>query len=181
MDTKINPSAGEKDLLFFHKIQGNNLLLAKVTLVPLAVSKLLSILKRILTSNIWKWEWGIWEYFQPIHTCSQCWEYFQTQIFELGVFLWITKSFMTVGQILDPIWTLTSNPTYISGSKVLAPNVECTWTLVLGNQEMTSCQSKIPRLWITCTNTLQSHLGGDSFSNLLVILFFNIGNRYVET
>jgi hypothetical protein len=98
-----------------------------------------------------------------------CWKYSHSD-----VFLWMTKRFMTVEPDSWPIWTLTSNPTDISDGKVSAPiNVECTWTLLyLGIQEMTSSQNKIPSLWITCTNTLQSHLGCDSFDNLRVMLFW---------
>jgi hypothetical protein len=68
----------------------------------------LSILKKILNSNIWVWEWGSWELCKSLHTFKSELRIFSTysqvshsvtQIFELRISLRILKSFMTVGPV----------------------------------------------------------------------------------
>jgi hypothetical protein len=66
------------------------------------VINLLSILKKILNSNIRVYEWDSWEFSKSIQGCYKGWRYSQLphslmQIFDLRISLRILKSFMTVG------------------------------------------------------------------------------------
>jgi hypothetical protein len=118
------------------------------------------------------------QYILKVWECSQSLRYYQTQTFhcELGVSQGKPKVLKYDGgtRFLTP-----SESMDISDGKVLfVPNEECTCMdtflcgFVLGCQEMTPSQNKIPSLSITCTSKLRRHLGAGSFYNSWVYFFF---------